>query len=1050
MSFKIDGNSMFVDGTLPDLSLIDAQYVMIDGQYRLISNTVFTGQDYRTTVDGQYIFIDGNYSWIDGNIPNNQAQITMTQAEIDAQNASGNIIYLDGNIIFTDGNEIFFMKQNTSTTDYTGNSINANVTKIRRILKQDLIINENNVIIPSQTTFIKGFVASNCGARIEIPYGIVKSVQSIRIDTPDGQVIYHDEHLLADNVIVLTAGGVPVPCYPAGSTITVDLEYFEKVSRSNIILKYSYGGSPKNSIISINYAYDKNNDGFLDRRFFFSDIRGDIIENEYDWSPTVDNVTGANPLGFNGFVASNFDDITSVLTFPLDPRVGLIPGMPDLPENYYEHGKNNNRSYSTIVNGVTTMGGMLNEVLTSPYRDTRFSKCEQLIDQSGNVTYSSFDETTCFGKVQETIVKDTIDIIVKEGSIRRWDTETPQSIIDRQNAIDNNTLIPDKVYVNNDLTVYPTVDMVNAGYFSIEDPNIEDDGIELYVTKYVNSSLVENIPYNRSKTLIAEKNVSSNTFISATDIENENMVRIYTKYAENGQAFDLNTIFRMNVFDSSGLLGFASGIIKSDNKDFVTIDYIPNTPYVLHIAGSDIEKDTDIKTNAPLFSNTGNRAVTTKDYKTIADSQDFVNYSQVWGGEREVPVENPGNVYFSIIPYSRPTTFTGTVDNYSLDNISSSELFYPTYYQVTGKNTYIDINDNNPTSLFNILSNYQIITLKFNYVKPVYIDFDVNVRVLKYKLGTTRKDTNKLMFDSINSFFKNKIELFNSSFYTSSLSRNMDTVLGDYYGLVSSVNMSVDLFDDKTNPDKGTFFNATMRDLEVDNTTGFIGDRDYWKFEMMLAFPVEPLFTQTITRKLSVIKRGEIIFDNLTKCDTIDFIVPGDKLYLEPVDLNYTSRDTSGNIENKDPLIDVVVRPSDMSSVITIPLIYMPIASDLNAVRYKVGDLTIYKKENLCKLTINTHSNVNIDSSSGNTTISNVFVYDEIQQRIINKDVTLNSGTYIEYNSNGTETHYNWIEAPLRRDSFTGSIKKLNITAKNDNIKIERNTFSRLRNVTFN
>ena len=90
------------------------------------------------------------------------------------------------------------------------------------------------------------------------------------------------------------------------------------------------------------------------------------------------------------------------------------------------------------------------------------------------------------------------------------------------------------------------------------------------------------------------------------------------------------------------------------------------------------------------------------------------------------------------------------------------------------------LRDNN---VFTMLESYKIMTMKHNHRKPVYMDFDYFIKITKYDLSNTYSKTNKDIFNIINNYFKNYIEVFNTEYFHSNLQRRIDESLGETNGV---------------------------------------------------------------------------------------------------------------------------------------------------------------------------------------------------------------------------------------------------------------------------
>jgi len=835
-------------------------------------------------------------------------------------------------------------------------------------------------------------------------------------------------------------------------------------------------------------------DGYLDARIFFSDLRGEVIENETEWDSLL------NPLGWNGFYA-NFNEETNVLTF----RIGLATDE-EIASNI-TYGRDFHNPY--VYNNGMVLG--LEDVLTTPFKKTRFSKTIQNVSSTGEILgYDPFAPETCFGIMGETFIKDELEIIVKEGVVTQWTELTAESEAEIALALENNTNPPLPVYKNQDLIIAINQDMVDAGYFTIRDDGIEDTGIEMFVTRVLDDgTIVYNEFWVQRKFLLAEDTeVDVKSFISMTDIDYEEFINVYTKYAGTGTPLSVDMTMKLNLLRSKGAAGSTTSLIIPTDENFKATYYVEETltPSILHVSGSDIQSTDEIRNTAPLFSNTANRAVTKLDYKTICEAQPYIQSAEIWGGEEETPHKLPGYIFFSIVPYSRPIVFNKSTYNYNLKNVDNDELFYPSYYQITGKERY-DLLPNTVDQevLFNFLENFKIITLQFEYVKTIYLDFDLEVKVLKYRFGQTIAQSNEEIFSSIRKYFAREIEKFNSDFYLSSLIRHIDSELGDAYGIGIDVNFSVSIKDSIISPDTGNFACSTLYDNKyfVIKTDG---DSDLWKYRMPIAYPIEDMYEKNIIVDSIVKYRGRMITDNITNCNTKDFIVMGDYLYMELEDINFVSYSKDGREET--------ILANRNSAIVIISIYYVKnyaaaklfeegkinpstgnsyTEDEVNVMggrRYKVGTYSIHSEERIIRLELNAHTYKHFDSIAKveQSYIDDNLIYWAESNEVEYVDEDLGKTMYYLIHSDGTyqlddegnkkitlfarndaddvdnipvpyidvapteeiktgeDYHkYTAVIAPFPREYFVASPRKMNINPKGDNILTKRNVFSRMK-----
>jgi len=991
---------------------------------------------------------------------------------------AGSGSYNDLNYIITTDENILESEDYNVVIDF-GNGSRKNISQ------DDLSINytNNEITIPPVNT-PKTYTNDNSSGDA-IDNGIINvggDISSINtvivIDTSGERTEILDYTFNDSNITIKDSNGDTDKSFDDDYSVEVNYVKRENLENYPITINYSYLINLDGYSANVTYAYDKDEDGYLDRRFYFSDLRGVYPENE---KPD-------GPQGWQGFYASDFDEETNILYFDVSQK--------DDGTFHNEYVKTRDPNTGALKTALP-----LDKVMVTPFRKTRFF-------------YAKFDENlgeyvpdgnSCFASVQKLSRKNEIELIVKEGTMKKYsDTDK-----------DGNVLYPE-------LTVAVNTSMVEAGYFTIFAPNLEHNGIELFVTRIMPDGSIEyDVPWTQRDYLLVEHtNINQSappvpsdygltvegvkagttndeynaalaiwqrqrvkeTFIVMPDLNYEDYINIYTKYAGTGVALTQDMVIKMNILDSSGSKGAADGLISPVNSDeFEAKYYIDKsfTPYIMHTEGTDREGTESIRKHAPEFSNTSNRAVTKTDYKTICEAQPFIASAQVWGGEEIPRLRKPnsdvffdktlGNIYFSIIPYSKPYTFSKELNVYSLDNISESELFFPTYAQITGKESYTELDNNIKDSknvLFSILEHYKIITLQLNYEKVIYMDIKVSVDILKYKFGQTIIETNEEVFKSIKAFMVKEIEQFDSTFYLSSLVKHIDTDLGDDYGIIADMSFSTDLYDSYSTPELGTFKNITNKSLatpdeEIQSPTykgiNYPGYNDDWVFEMPIAMPIQDLFADDFVTEAGIIERGDINLNNITNINTDNFIESGDKLYMplftEDAEGNIVQDTGSFRSYNRD-FIYTGNRPTSASEVIEIPIFYQ-IGYDktLNDGHskftltpdkiLKVGTYTISKSDDIIMLRINTHGKNNILNPR-------IYINEDTEDPdtynpTVSENIYKEPFTYTNIKGDTIEV----IEAALPRDYFMNTTRTININPKDQNISVIRNTYPRLKSVKF-
>ena len=1087
---------------------------------------VFSDDEYTTivTVDnGNFVFLDNSPLPIKylneiklskaGEYPINVDISTMELSKTDDLNR--NVIFpvngvnisdliLTSNITSDDNYNYTITPNKVMLTDtFDSIDIEVGTDRIKTILAEDLEIDyENNkVIVPKISSPYDAEVFSTNGIMKildnynEVTIDGIIAITITNVDTGDSFTKDEYNWDIDGTVTLLDENGDIDSAYDS-STYSIKIDYL-RIYRLDILpitLNYIYDFDITDYTAEIKYSYDLDNDGYLDKSFFLSDLRGEYIQNETD---------GTNWGNWNGFKASSYNEETNVLYFDVSRLVDT-----DGKVTY-------NNSYVPIKldDGTIKDAEPLDKVLVSPFKKTRFCYANKITDtDTGAITYEK-QENTCFGSVDILARKNEIEIIVKEGTMKRY--------LDLDE--DGNKLYPE-------LTVDVNSYMEDAGYFTVYAPNMEHNGVELFITRIMSDGtieeeaawtqrdylLAENTSMNTSAAplstdydggednedykiayLLWSKNRVEETFMVLNDLDYENYVNIYTYYAGTGTKLTEDFVIYMNMLESKGADGKATKIINPvDNDSFIGTNYIESSkiPFVMLAEGTTIEDTDSIRTNAPLFSNTANRAVTKLDYKTICEAQPFISAAQIWGGEElpqeesnedlyirlertEEEIENDepfkyvkntfaeksfGHIYFSLIPSSKPYYFTESDGIYTLDDAKETDLFFPSYYQITGKDSYTQVENQdkeNQNILFSVLDKYKIITLQHNYVKSVYLDFDIDIEVLKYKFGTTESEVNALIFEACRTFMVNEVEQFDSSFYISSLTRHIDKEIGDDYGLNIDVNFSVDLYDNYKVPESGTFVNKTQDNYVTDSpitlyfsnafpeAAAYPGFLDTWMFEMPIAMPIKNLFEESWINEEGISEPGAMIIDALTTCNTYTengeyFIEPGDKLWMVT--------DDGTLIKHNADLQEVYSKANSNTQRIEISIMYKK--SDTSLVEwnkgksYRVGTYTINKDEDFIYLRLFSHGFMHFDNEDS---FSETISYYDVDSR---KHVVANPNYTPERTIGKLDDGTDFVvqDACFPRDYFmSGAPVVLKIKPQEMNIKVTKNTYPRLKKVEF-
>ena len=241
-------------------------------------------------------------------------------------------------------------------------------------------------------------------------------------------------------------------------------------------------------------------------------------------------------------------------------------------------------------------------------------------------------------------------IEVIEGKLTRSDQDTELQV----QAID---YMEDKVSKTKQDYLIP--------YVNIE----QNEGIQAYLTYVDKNGLTRSREHwTVSKSLLVDETLTYNQRKFA---RMENIIlgypAIFFEFAGLGNGIRSKTLMEFDVLQSSGSLGRATEnfevIDTRGSEIFEVIDY------EMTQEGRLAESDKNIKENAIVFHNTGNRAVTRSDYTSITKKHETVKEADAWGGEEETPRQK-GEIWISATPRKQyreyKETFSPTTQEYTL------------------------------------------------------------------------------------------------------------------------------------------------------------------------------------------------------------------------------------------------------------------------------------------------------------------------------------------------------------------------------------------------
>jgi len=419
--------------------------------------------------------------------------------------------------------------------------------------------------------------------------------------------------------------------------------------------------------------------------------------------------------------------------------------------------------------------------------------------------------------------------------------------------------------------------LVPQSYVDIPFANIEDNGIECFVTYYDDfGNLVTNEQWAKSPQFMIDNDlIVVNKFFRMDNVKTRTP-RIYFKIAGAGNGLRVGTTVNITALNSSGTLGAMSSPLSNVNIT-TALPNVAVTNATLITTGADEESLASIKHNAPRFYNSANRVVTANDYKAVCNRQSSVKDSVIWGGDDEMP-KAPGHIWFSFLPSTLERIHTPTLYNqeFLLQNFSfttwdytlapsvdpvnapgpyeAQQIAAAAYYALRFiedkeiKSTAADSSGNLiQPGIWNVLSNFQIPTLQFHNRHPFYLDFEYDLNIMKYDIVTSKSDIHQSVFNVIDNFFTGTndtfaVERFGIEYFHSSLTKRIDSFLTDASGYHSALSTKILI---------------TEKNIASENV-----NQSYKDIFIPLAVPFESYFDAN----------GYLLYNTLPNIDTSNFI----------------------------------------------------------------------------------------------------------------------------------------------------------------------------------
>jgi hypothetical protein len=309
----------------------------------------------------------------------------------------------------------------------------------------------------------------------------------------------------------------------------------------------------------------------------------------------------------------------------------------------------------------------------------------------------------------------------------------------------------------------------------------EDYGLQVFLT-YVDDDgfYVIDEEWTKSDQFLIDENIEYN---KRKFVRKENIIlgypTIFFQFAGLGNGIRSGTQIKVNVLQSSGADGEAQEDFAITDVNFS--EEMEVIDYKLIEKGRVFETDDEIKDNAIVFKNTGNRAVTKYDYISITKRHPLVNEADAWGGEDETP-KAIGNIWVSCTPSEHHKPIVEFDDGFYLDIGTCSKDNISSPLQKNWRNWYLT--DEEYQQIFGYLEPYKIMTMDLNYRHPLYINFYYKIDIIKYDMTKSKKTIHKYVFNTLNDYFERKLEKYETEYLNSNIQRILDAAL-DYKGGVN-------------------------------------------------------------------------------------------------------------------------------------------------------------------------------------------------------------------------------------------------------------------------
>lgn len=389
-------------------------------------------------------------------------------------------------------------------------------------------------------------------------------------------------------------------------------------------------------------------------------------------------------------------------------------------------------STATIRQNIITLAKQLGYDITRPISSKLNVTISYAVPVGKNITIPAWSKWT----VGSYKFLNTTDIILTNTS--------PSATFD----------LVEGVYI--DYTVDSTLEYnvtADTSSFVLNYKAIEEDSIRMLVKKSGESVWVDS--WTATPSLI-DLTFGENLFYEEYDADT-GWVNLHTLFGGQGNVFGTGDSIRLSFIVSSGAAANGLSSCKPDFKSYdntgaeVTLTVVVNSE---SRGGQGEESDESVKSNAPLFYNTGNRTVNEYDYKAFLEQSSLVATANSWGGELHIP-EKLGHIFFSVIPQDPNDQYIANLDE---------------------------------VELLELLAKARIVATKRKFWQPAYITIDFSIKILGIVPDIITRQQN--IQTQLESYFNEEVNGFEVAIYQGKLVRVVETVFSDLQNASAVVTVS--------------------------------------------------------------------------------------------------------------------------------------------------------------------------------------------------------------------------------------------------------------------